>query len=171
MIKQRFLIDANSLITPYKQYYPFDFASGFWEQMEQCIHEGNILFLDMVRNEILNGDDELSEWMKKLKVAQIIDHRDPKILDHYRGVLQYIQSCPYYKETALMEWARESVADPWLIATAVVYGCPIVTFETPNSNPNLKQPWKMAKIPEVASRFDVVTVDLFQMMRTLQFKI
>ena len=32
-----FLIDANSLITPHLTYYPFDFAPGFWEQIERPI--------------------------------------------------------------------------------------------------------------------------------------
>lgn len=29
--KETFLVDSNSLITPYKMYYPFDFAGKFWD--------------------------------------------------------------------------------------------------------------------------------------------
>ena len=51
---ERFLIDANSLITPYKRFYPFDFAPGFWTQMEDHIQSGEIAILDLVKR-----DDEL----------------------------------------------------------------------------------------------------------------
>ena len=44
-----FLIDSNSLITPYKNYYPFDFAPGFWLQIEQSIKYGEIAILDIVK--------------------------------------------------------------------------------------------------------------------------
>lgn len=27
----KYLIDTNSLITPFKTYYPFDFAQKFWD--------------------------------------------------------------------------------------------------------------------------------------------
>ncbi len=34
MEKELFLIDANSLITPYLTFYSFDLAKTFWNQME-----------------------------------------------------------------------------------------------------------------------------------------
>ena len=34
MEKELFLIDANSLITPYLTYYHFDLVKTFWNQME-----------------------------------------------------------------------------------------------------------------------------------------
>lgn len=34
MEKELFLIDANSLITPYLTFYPFDLVKTFWNQME-----------------------------------------------------------------------------------------------------------------------------------------
>lgn len=56
--------------------------------------------------------------------------------------MQYLQTSPYYEETALSEWAKATVADPWLIAAAKVHNCTIITFEALNSNPNEKHPWK-----------------------------
>ena len=43
MEKGLFLIDANSLITPYLTYYPFDLVKTFWNQMEVHIKNGEVL--------------------------------------------------------------------------------------------------------------------------------
>ena len=171
MSQSFFLIDANSLITPYHNYYSFDFARGFWTQMEHHIREGNVALLDVVKDEILRGNDDLTEWFKKLEIGRLIDHRELPILHSYGLVLQYIQNNPFYRDSALAEWSKNTVADPWLIATGQVYKCSVVTFETANSNPDINYPWKMAKIPQVASEFGVTTVNLFSMMRALDFRL
>ncbi|MDE6568072.1 MAG: DUF4411 family protein [Lachnospiraceae bacterium] len=121
MSSNNFLIDANSFITPYLTYYPFDFAPSFWTQMEQAINDGTIVILDMVKSEILQGNDALREWMANLDIGAYIDHREPGILERYGAILRYIQENPCYKSSALAEWSRGSVADPWLIATAAAY--------------------------------------------------
>ena len=171
MSEQKFLIDTNSFIAPYRQYYAFDFTRAFWEQLEQNINDGKIVMLDVVLDEILNGDDELKGWGAKLHREQCIDRREQQILLYYGQIMSYLRNCPYYKPTALAEWARAEVADPWLIAAAKAHNCTIATFEMPNSNPNERQPWRMAKIPNVANEFGVQTVNLFSMMRTLQFRL
>lgn len=56
--------------------------------------------------------------MKSLQGINIIDHRTPEIIEKYSRVLGAVQSNTCYKQSALAEWSRESVADPWLIATA-----------------------------------------------------
>lgn len=33
MIKEKYLLDANVFVTPYQNYYPFDFTPGFWNQL------------------------------------------------------------------------------------------------------------------------------------------
>lgn len=167
----KFLIDTNSLITPKHQFYPFDFAPGFWMQLEAHIVSGNVVFLDIVKDEILRGKDELQEWMAAIDNCECIDRREPEILANYSRVLQYVQGNPYYKESALQEWAKASVADPWIIATAMAKGYTIVTFEVSNPNLSVKQPSKYAQIPDVARNFGVQTVKLYDMMRILSFKL
>jgi hypothetical protein len=162
-----YLIDANSLITPHLSYYPFDFAPGFWTQIEKLIQDGRIAILDLVKDEILKGNDSLKDWMDGLSIGTRIDHREEKILKQYALVLQYIADNRCYKPSALQEWSKQSVADPWLIAAASVYHQVLVTFETPNNGLNDKFPSKQAKIPDVAENFGVKTITLFQMMREL----
>ena len=108
-------------------YYPFDLAPSFWEQLEEKLKDGSVVLLDMVKNEITEGHDELSNWMKSLQGINIIDHRTPEIIEKYSRVLGAVQSNTCYKQSALAEWSRESVADPWLIATAAVRKLTIVT--------------------------------------------
>lgn len=120
MNQEVFLIDTNALLTPHLMYYPFDLAPSFWEQLEEKLKDGSVVLLDMVKNEITEGHDELSNWMKSLQGINIIDHRTPEIIEKYSRVLGAVQSNTCYKQSALAEWSRESVADPWLIATAAV---------------------------------------------------
>ena len=171
MSKEIFLIDANSLITPHLTFYPFDFAPGFWNQLERPIKDGRIVVLDMVKAEILHGNDSLKEWMEELDVGEYIDHREPCILQKYGSILQHVQNSPCYKPAALIEWSRESVADPWLIATAAVYKYTLITFEEANKGLNAKNPSKNAKIPDVANEFGVKTEKLFYMVRELGLKL
>ena len=166
-----FLIDSNSLMTPHLTYYPFDFAKSFWTQMEEQIAQGRIVILDTVKAEILKGNDSLQEWMEHIEIGKLIDHRELSILQKYGEVLQCVQENPVYQAAALAEWARDSVADPWLIATAAVYGYTIVTFETENKGLNSRNPSKNAKIPDVAKKFGVNVKNLYYMMRELNFKL
>ena len=166
-----FLIDSNSLITPHLTYYPFDFAPGFWNQMEQAIKNAKIAILDIVRSEILQGNDSLKEWMNALEIGLYVDHRQPNILEKYSAILQYIQRNPCYTPSALTEWSKGSVADPWLIATASAYNYTLVTFEVPNKGLNSRYPSKNAKIPDIAKVFEVEVANLYHMIRELGFKL
>jgi hypothetical protein len=171
MEKELFLIDANSLITPYLTFYPFDLAETFWYQMELHIQNGDIAILDLVKSEVLKGKDSLKEWMENVEVGHLIDHRDPAIIVKYREVLRHIQDNPAYKPAALMEWSREDVADPWLIASAVVGNYTIISFEIANKGLNTHNPSKNAKIPDVAKVFNVEVQNLYYMMRVLRFSL
>lgn len=171
MEKELFLIDANSLITPYLTFYPFDLVKTFWNQMGWHIQNGNIAILDLVKSEVLKGKDSLKEWMENIEVGQLLDHREPAIIVKYGEVLRHIQDNPAYKPAALIEWSREEVADPWLIATANVRNYTIVSFENENKGLNTRNPSKNAKIPDVAKVFKVDVKNLYYMMRVLKFSL
>ena len=169
MSQEIFLMDSNSFIAPYKTFYSFDFAPGYWTQLENGIKSGRIQILDLVKNEITSGDDDLKNWMCGLPFSAI-DRRQPSILAGYGNVLQYIQSNPCYKPAALTEWSKANIADPWLIATAKVYGYTIITFEE-GKKLNPGSPSKNAKIPDIAEHFEVKTEKLYYLMRELGFKL
>ena len=57
---EKFLLDANTFITPFQNYYSFDFAPGFWTQLEPKLKLDSVYVLDVAKNEVMKGEDELS---------------------------------------------------------------------------------------------------------------
>lgn len=163
-----YLIDSNSLLTPYKSYYPFDFAKHFWDSLHEKINEGQIVILDVVREEIQKGDDELTNWINEIEDDLILSRNDAEIISSFRNVINYIKVEECYSNKALREWSIGSIADPWIIAAAKAYNYKIVTFEKTRGALNANTPSKNAKIPEVAKVTGVECCDLFSMMRALK---
>ena len=168
-----YLLDANVLITPHKQYYSFDFAPSFWEQLANILRRNNATILRVVSNEILGKmNDSLSEWLKNIrediKIPSVA--RNQKIHENYSLVLHYIQMCGFYTDNALLNWSRDGIADPWLIATAMNNGYKIVTNEQPSGKLSCKNQQHNPKIPDVAKHFGVQCISLFDFMRDMGFK-
>lgn len=107
MVIERFLIDSNSFITPYRQYYAFDLVPTFWDKLSK--HYDRIILLDLVKNEIDRGDDGLTDWVNN-NSFKVCNHKTPEIVDKYQEVLKYIQTCGFYNEKALHIWAQNHVA-------------------------------------------------------------
>ena len=169
---EKFLIDANTLMTASRFFYAYDLAPSFWETFEEEIKAGNIVLLDMVKAEIDKGQDELKEWVSEREDDfQVCNHIDSEIIPKYAEVMQYIQECGFYNERGLNEWDRNEVADPWLIAAAAVKDYKLITFEQSAGSLNVKNKSGRVKIPDVAKHFDVEVYNLFQMMRQLKIKI
>ena len=127
---EKFLIDANTLMTASRFFYAYDLIPSFWGIFEEKIKAGNIVLLDMVKAEIDKGQDELKQWVSERKHEfQVCNHVDSEIIPKYAEVMQYIQECGLYNEKGLNDWARNEVADPWLIAAAAAKGYKLITFE------------------------------------------
>lgn len=168
---EKFLIDSNSFMTPYRQYYAFDLVPAYWKEISKCANSGRLILLDMVKAEIDKGEDDLADWLSRQVGFVICNHISPEIIGKYQGILQYVQTCGLYKEQALQTWANGDVADPWLIAAAAVNDYTIITAEVPSGGLSVKNPNRYAKIPDVAKRFGVRTNNLYYMMRQLGIKI
>jgi len=167
--KKVYLVDSDTFIAPYRTYYPFDFAPTFWEFLGNNILNGNIAVLKKVYDEISNGTDDLSVWIKSLGLTTV-DYRTPNVIGKYQDVLAHIQaSATLYNHRALAEWSDNKRADAWLVAAAMAYNYKIVTFERPNGSlgTNITS---HPKIPDVAKNFGVKCISLYEMMRDLGFK-
>lgn len=171
MVEEKFLIDSNSFMTPYRQYYAFDLIPTYWCELSKRAESGRLVLLDMVKKEIDKGEDDLADWVGEQTGFEICHHVTPEIISKYQDVLQYVQSCGLYKEQALHAWAPENIADPWLIAAAAVNDYTIITAEVPSGGLSRKNPNRNAKIPDVAKAFGVRTNNLYYMMRQLGIKI
>lgn len=170
MKNEVYLIDSNSFIEPYRRYYQFSFASTFWRFLQNCIKTGNVAVLDLVYDEIGTGNDSLAEWINSFDLS-VIDHREKNIITNYSIVLNHISKNPCYSSAAFDAWANAPVADPWLIATAMTDSkYIIVTFEVPNKNLTETQKTKKVKIPDVAAAMNVQCINLFDLIKKLDFK-
>ena len=168
-VPQAYLMDSNTFITPFKTYYPFDFALSFWKFLSRNILNGNIMILKKVYDEVSKGTDELSNWIGTLGLTTV-DHRESTIIRKYQEVLEHIQiSTTLYNNKALAEWADNYRADAWLVAAAMANNYKIVTFERPNTSLGTSVT-SHPKIPDVATNFGVACVNLYEMMRDLEFK-
>jgi len=169
LISNKFLIDANCLITPKNQYYAFDLVQTFWDELDKNIKAGHILILDKVFNEIIKGGDELSEWLKEY-ASYKIDSGTSETIKKYMDIILYIHNSDLYKPNAENEWKQADIADGFLIAAACVHNCKIITNERLNLNLNPGSATKHPKIPDVAKNFNVDCVNIFDVMRDLKFK-
>ncbi|MCL2289251.1 MAG: DUF4411 family protein [Bacteroidetes bacterium] len=171
MGNERFIIDTDTLIAPYRSFYPFDMVPDFWSFIEQNILSKKIMILDKVYNEITDGGDQLSNWLADIKNIEMINCRNSTIISHYAKILDYINISPLYrKPEALFDWASDKTADAWLIAAAITYSCTVITFEISNASLNDKQPTRDVKIPDICKQFNVKCENLYYMMRHLGFK-
>ena len=172
MDNEKFLIDANSIITPYNTFYQFDFAPSFWTQLGNNLSK-DIYIIDKVKNEILkpNNKDNLSNFITSINKNNIIKTSQIDIIQKYSEIINFIASSPLYTEKALKNWCDEKVADAWLIATAFVHNYTIITFENSAGKINPKNPSKNAKIVDVAEVFNVKCKDLYYLMKELKFKL
>jgi hypothetical protein len=166
---KKYLVDANTLITPYQNYYSFDMYPQVWIFMKEKIQEGMIIILDKVYNEVTIGDDDLSTWLRGIDQLSLLKHKDRVLLTKYSNVMEYIQTCGFYTDRGLKEWADDKCADAWLVAAAMASGYTIVTFETPVGNLNKKQPSSHPKIPDICNHFNIRYDTLYTMMRELGF--
>lgn len=169
--KEIFLVDSNSFMTPFRFYYAFDLVPAYWKELTKHIDTGRVVVLDIVKDEIIKGNDELAFWMSDLTNLKVIPRVTSDTVNKYQEVIQYIETCGLYKESALQTWAQSNVADPWLIAAAKANGFTIVTEEKMSGGLSRKTPNKGAKIPDVAMHFGVRTIDIYQMMRKLEIQI
>ena len=117
---EKFLVDSNSFMTPFRFYYAFDLIPSYWKELSNPLISKYLVVLDMVKDEIDTGQDDLSRWLDRIENLQICPHVTPEIITKYQEVLQYIVNCGFYKESALHTWApgHGHIADPWLIAAA-----------------------------------------------------
>lgn len=79
----------------------------------------------------------------------------------YREIAQRVATNQVYKESEKARFFKG--ADPWLIASAKVWGAVVVTCETLSGVGTTK-----VKIPDICQQTGVTFVDLYTAMRAVQ---
>src|SRR5690625_301994 len=127
-----YLVDANVLIEAKNRYYAFDIAPGFWAWLDQAHQHSVACSIDAVRDELLDGDDELSDWGRAN--AAFFRPIDQGTTRHFGDLTSWATSRSF-TQAALADFTGNN-ADYLLVAYAREHQHTVVTHE--RSQPNAK---------------------------------
>jgi hypothetical protein len=113
--------------------------------------------------------DELESWIREnLASVGPVSTKQTEIVNAYKEIIQYLGTSGYYSDIAIREWS-ENLTDPYVVATAMVFGYTVVTFELRKEiqGKRIAHP----KIPNICDSFNVKCETLFYMMKQLEFNL
>lgn len=153
-----YLLDSNIYLDFYDRYYRVAFFPSFWESFKEIMNE-HVVIPKIVMEEQFQ-DEWFRQWVSEHYQRPIISHTEH--VESWIQVLEHVRQSPFYSDGALSSdkgWAKETIADPWLIAVAKDLELTLVTSERPNVNMNESQPSKSAKIPDVCNSLQIPWMD------------
>ena len=155
----KYLIDTNVFIQAKNMYYRFDFCGGFWDWMKTAHQNGLIYSIKKVREELNAGADQCATWIQTLPSTFFLDDlNDPAVMAEYGKIMQWSGSS-HFRPAAITEFAKQNVADAFLIAVAKAHNYTIVTQEL--GNPAARN---RILIPDAATVHGVNTVYVYDML-------
>lgn len=162
-----YLLDTNTLVTPYRRYYQFSFCPGFWDFLHVQFSSHESMSIGKVYDEITRNSDDLSDWLKtRLEKKQFIDTtKDADVVEKYNEVSAWVLNNTQYQESAKRDFLQVNEADPWICAYAAVHGMTVVTEEV--SRPDARNRVPLANVLEA---FDVFYINIFDYLKTQQAK-
>jgi len=157
-----FLVDANFFIQAHRAIYPLDVATSFWVKVKELAHNGSIISIDKVKNEIYQNEDDLKIWCLANLPNDFFKNSDTTMTEYAQLAVWANFKSDHYKREAIDEFLDANIADAWLIAFAKNQNIPLITYE--KSEPNSK---KKIKIPDVCIEFSINYSNTIEMFRTL----
>lgn len=146
----KYAVDTCSF-TILKRVYPLDVAPGAWDAISEMADSGIIISSQEIYLELEAQDDGVFEWARNhqhvfLPLEDAIQTKAIEILRDFPNILDLRQ--------------LKSSADPFLIATAIVKSCSVVTEEQPTGPGS-----KIVKIPNVCRSLNIKCMSLLELMR------
>lgn len=151
-----YLMDTNIFIEAKNSYYAFDLCPGFWKWLRQC---DKVKSVAMVKDELLKGNDELTEWVKTQLDDDFFIDADIDIQHNYRKVANYVFNLSNFKHAEKQRFLAG--ADGWLIATAMSRKDIIITHES-----NDIKSKRTIFLPVIADQFGVHCQTIFNVLKT-----
>ena len=158
-----FWLDTNSFVTPYRGAYRFETVPKFWEFLEDKSKDQIIVSSEMVLQELEKGKqgqekpDSLLLWAAKQD--KLFLPLSSEVQEAYKTIADSVKNNKQYKMYHVHEFLDE--ADPWVIAHAKAFGGRVVTFEKNETNST------KPKIPDVADKFDIKCICIWDMLSEL----
>jgi len=135
---------------------------GFWEALVWHQARGSVGSIDKVKDELEEGADQLTSWVKNVVPASRFASTDePGVPKCFGQMVSREQEQAQFNPEAKAEFADGT--DGWLIAHAKVNGLVVVTHEVLAPDARRKVP-----IPNVCRAFGVAYCDTFEMLRDLE---
>ena len=158
----QYLLDSNFFITAHRFHYPFDMVPSFWTRVQDLVHQGLIGSIDKVANEIVHGNDVLSNWIAN-HLPNGFFQNSALFINEYVQVAQWAHSkAGHYTTGALNEFLHADEADAWLVSAAMNRHVTLVTHEV--SRPDMQ---RRVAIPEPCDYFGVSFCNTIEMFRRL----
>ncbi len=150
-----YLLDSDVFIQAKNLHYGFDFCPAFWEWIDQQHAAGVAFSVERVKDELVGGGDELSEWAA--------DRGADFFLPPVQETLPSLRTVSSWANGADYEQAAVSIflqaADYYLVAQAHAHEHIVVTHEVPSSST------RKLKIPDACIGVGVKCMTPFQMLR------
>ncbi|MBI1183261.1 DUF4411 family protein [bacterium] len=149
-----YCLDANVLIQAWQKYYNPKFCPDYWEILIELGKHGRIFIPELVFEEIVRTEDDLSKWLKasNIPIAKISE----QVTKHIRMILE---DYPLLVDNT----KARSLADPWVIAHSLSQNATVVTKEEKVTAINSKR----IKIPNVCDGMGVRCINDFQLIDEL----
>ncbi len=150
MALPKYVVDTCSFTT-LNRIYPYDVMPGAWDAVSDLAENGILISSNEVFLELEAQDDGIFKWAQNhisifLPLDENIQITATEILKDYPNILDLRQS--------------KSSADPFVIATAKVKSCCVVTEEQPNGPGS-----RYLKIPNVCRLMDIDCINMLEMLR------
>lgn len=151
-----FLLDANAFIESKNRHYAFDFCPAYWDWVLQQNEAGEVFSVWAIREELLRGDDELTQWAKQRDASFFLEP-DEAVVGSMQVVAQWAAAHQVYTQAAKDEFLDS--ADYQLVAHAHGLGMTVVTHERRQASA------RRIKIPNACHELDVPCVSLYDAIR------
>ncbi len=152
-----YLIDTDIFIAAKNLHYGMDFCPAFWEWLDGVNHEGKLVSIEAVHDDLANVDDELAEWAKAREDGFFVapSERDLPALGH---VTKWINDHRTYTSAAKQTFLNCS--DYFVVSQALSGRHTVITHEKPENSVH------RVKIPSVCVAMNVKYLTCWQMLRT-----
>jgi predicted nucleic acid-binding protein len=128
----KYCFDTSAFIEPWNKHYPIRLLPQYWKNIANLIDAGRIFCPVEVYEEILKKDDSLVEWIKQRKEKLV----HPITIPVQQKVTEILSRFP----KLIKVYRNQSMADPWVIAHALIENAIVITKEIPGSNTDIKIP-------------------------------
>jgi hypothetical protein len=149
-----YVFDTGAFIV-LKNYYPATFGS-LWTRIDTMVSAGTIISVREVFNELQNYNDTdfIQDWAQQHK-GIFSTPTNPELL-----IVQEVLAIPHFQTLIAQKAILKGtpVADPFVVASAKVKGCTVVSQESFKEN--------AAKVPNVCKHFNVPCIKLDEFMAT-----